>query len=114
MTRIGQALKLAPIAGILAAGAVAIPAAAAHATPSQCVNQFWEGSGSQSGWEAKCSVQSNPDTDGWRAFANCVRPAHPTVTVYGPWIGGAGVRVGWSIAVCASGYDAASGGIQIR
>jgi hypothetical protein len=108
--RIGRAFRTAALAGVLAAGAITLPAAAAHATPDNCSSGYWEGSGGQSGWWAYCSKQTNPGTDRWRAVAVCDRQGRTTTTVYGPWTGG--VAAGRSIAVCPSGYDAVSGSYQ--
>ncbi|GID90741.1 hypothetical protein Adi01nite_01530 [Amorphoplanes digitatis] len=97
------------IAALAVVGGLAVPAAAAHATASDCHSQRWNGSGDQDGWQAKCDTQSNPGKDLYRAVATCSRDTNPSVkvTVYGGWVGG--VASGWSIARCASNYSVVSG-----
>ncbi|GIF39385.1 hypothetical protein [Actinoplanes xinjiangensis] len=97
----------------LATGGLMVPVAA-QAAPSNCWSRYWEGSSTQTGWQAGCNTTTRPGNDQWRAIAYCVRENNPSVrvTVYGGWVGGAGGVT--SIARCASNYSPNSGTYQTR
>ncbi|MCO6010818.1 hypothetical protein NE236_38255 [Actinoallomurus purpureus] len=106
MTRIGQALRMASFAGVLAVGTIIVPTTAAYASAGNCSNGEYSGNG----WWAYCATQTNPGKDGWRAIAYCDHQGRASTTVYGPWKGG--VSAGNSYAICPGGYDVVGGTYQ--
>ncbi|GII75857.1 hypothetical protein Sru01_08390 [Sphaerisporangium rufum] len=102
-TGVTKAVKTAVIGGLLAAGAVLVPATAAHATPSNCSGRY-EGN---SYW-ANCTS----GTGYYRATVRCYRIGSEKYTPrYGLW---KKVHQGISVATCLSSEEAASGGWQLK
>ena len=106
-------IQRALAAAVLTAGVLLVPATAAHATPSNCWSGPWDGSGSQSGWQAGCGKLTNPPHDEWRAVAICTRENNPNIHVQvpGPWVGGINAV---SVAHCALNYYGSSGWYETR
>lgn len=103
MKTVRKALRMAAVSGVLAAGAVVVSAAAAHASPSNCSGIY-----STYTYEVFCGK----GTGEFRAVVRCYRIGSSSYTTrYGVWRRPNTVR---SVASCTTSEEPASGYWQFR
>ncbi|GAA0824441.1 hypothetical protein GCM10009525_15880 [Streptosporangium amethystogenes subsp. fukuiense] len=103
MKKLGKALQMVAVSGVLAAGALTGSATAAHATPSNC-----QGIYTSHTYEVFCYQ----GTGEFRAVVRCYKLGTEKYTTrYGEWKRAGTAR---SVATCTSTEDPASGYWQFR